>query len=684
MSVSRRLEAGLRTVRRSYGRDPFLLPTITLTPVVLAVAIASRRPGDIAVAVVLSVVAVGLQFVLGRWPGRLLRRRRGSRTWARIAVPLVYVGLAVQLVGGPALPLLALFIPIVAGAAALGPLQAWVTAIVATVIYLLPEVGNLGSPAAVAIRGVTLSGVSLILAFGVRRMVRALQAAVREARLATAKERRRSRQLGALHEVGNLLASAGPSTELLERTVQVLARGFDYPHASIYLGDESHVSLVAQYGYPEALAGFDPGAGVAGRVMRTREIALVGDVTADADYVPGTIPATSLICAPLIVDDRFLGVLNVETSGARRLDMTDRTLMGILATRIATSVALGRDRQALAERAELFRDVEQFGRDVSASLAIDTLATVILEALGRVVPADILAVTLLDPGNGRYTIRAVRGIDSAVLARSVQPGVGLAGRAIRDRNLVMDAIGQEGQPPWLDDMDVPALSCGVGLPLLRDAVVVGALTVGRTADEARFSDLELEGLQLLASHAALAVANAFLHREVEELAIRDGLTGLYNRRYFDETLERMLAQRQRERLSGWRPLSAIVFDLDHFGAFNKEHGHQVGDGVLRAFSDVLRARFRSSDLVARLGGEEFIAVLDGAGLERAVAAANDVRERLSAQPLTGADGHPLAITVSAGCAELDPAAISREELLRTADVALFMAKRAGRDRVVAA
>ncbi|MGH2383483.1 MAG: GGDEF domain-containing protein, partial [Candidatus Limnocylindria bacterium] len=124
---------------------------------------------------------------------------------------------------------------------------------------------------------------------------------------------------------------------------------------------------------------------------------------------------------------------------------------------------------------------------------------------------------------------------------------------------------------------------------------VGALTIGRTTLAAPFTDLEVEGLQLLASSAALAIANAFLHAEVGELAVRDPLTGLYNRRYFDEALDRMLAAHRRERLTGWRPLSAIVFDLDRFGVFNKEHGHQVGDQVLKAFAEVLASRFRAGE-----------------------------------------------------------------------------------------
>jgi diguanylate cyclase (GGDEF)-like protein len=454
---------------------------------------------------------------------------------------------------------------------------------------------------------------------------------------------------------------------------------------SVYLGDAELVHLAAQRGYEDAPESFDTKTGIAGRVMRTRELAFVPDAGADPDYVPGTQPPTSLICAPLIADDRFLGLLSVDSTDERQLDETDRSLIVIMATRIASAVALGQDRQALSARADLFRDIEAFGRDVTSSLALEPLAEMIIEATGRVVLADTLAVTLLDRSDGRYLVRAARGVPDEVIGREIAVGDGLAGRAIRDRATVVDnLLAADRFPRALQDLNLPFWKHGVGLPLIRDGVVVGAMTIGRTTEEAAFTELELEGLQLLAGSAALAVANAFLHAEVAELAVRDSLTGLYNRRHFDEALDRALAAYRRERLSRPRPLSAIVFDLDRFGLFNKEHGHQVGDVVLKAFADVLASRFRASDLVARLGGEEFIVVLDGADRQAAVIAADEVRAMLAERTVRAEDGTELRVTVSAGCAELDPADPTRESLLRTADVALFMAKRAGRDRVVAA
>ena len=681
-----RARPALVTPMRTLARDHHLLYTATLAPVVIGVAVVARRPGEVGLAVTLSVAALAIQALLGVLGPRSLRQRRTAYSLVRLAVPLVYVGIAVQAIGGPALPLLALFVPIVAGAAALGAIQGWATAGFAAIVFLVPQIGELGSPAAVVLRGITLAGVALILAYGTRRIVRALEAAAREARVATIGTRRRARQIDALDELGRILAAGGRAEDLLGNAVSTIAGRFGYPFVTVYLGTDAHISLAASHGYDDALPSFDPRRGVAGRVMRTREVAFVPDVSTDQEYVPGTIRATSLITAPLLVEDRFLGVLNVETVGTRRLDETDASLVGIVASRIATFIALGVEREALVARAALFRDIDRFGRELSATrLAIDPLADVIAEAIATVVRTDVVAVTLLDRASGRFTFRAVHGQPPEVIGREVLPGEGLAGRAIRERTEVVDRmLSPERFPASVRELALTPFSTGIGLPLVRDGVVIGALTIGRADIGDPFTDLEIEGLKLVASSAALAIANAMLHAEVAELAVRDPLTGLYNRRHFDEALDRVLATLQRDRLRGSRPVSAIIFDLDRFGSFNKEHGHQVGDQVLKLFANVLANRFRAGDLVARLGGEEFVAVLDGADREAAIAIADDGRASLATKSVRAEDGALLRVTVSAGCAQVDPADPTREALLRMADVALFMAKRAGRDRVVAA
>jgi diguanylate cyclase (GGDEF)-like protein len=663
--------------------DPYLFYTASLVPIVWIVA-STTAQDDFWTGTALGSTALVAQLLLGYVGDRRHLQARVGWQLLRLLPPLVFVAVASRTVGGSSLPLIPLFIPVVAGAAAAGRVQGAVATSVAAAVMLVPELASFGSPSGIGLRGMTLAGVTIVVAFGTRRMVRALEEALDVARTAVIAGKRRARQISALESVGRLLAAGGATAAPIAAVVDVVVRRFGYTHVSVYLGDSERVNLTAHGGYVEAIASFDSSTGVAGRVMRTHELAFVPDISADPDYIAGTLTATSLICAPLFIDGRFLGLLNVETSEGRRLDETDRSLVVIIAARIASAVALGQDRQALAARADLFRDVEAFGRDVTSSLAVEPLAEMMIEAISRVVIADVLAVSLLDRENGRYVIRAARGLPG-VVGHEIQVGDGLAGRAIRDRAIVIDnTLTADQFPQSIQDLNLPIWNYGVGLPLVRDGVVVGAISIGRTTGTEGFTDLELEGLQLLASSAALAVANAFLHAEVAELAVRDPLTGLYNRRHFDEALDRVLAVHRRERLSGPRPLSAIMFDLDRFGLFNKEHGHQVGDAVLREFADVLAARFRASDLVARIGGEEFIVVLDGADRQAAVRTADEVRGLLAGRSVRADDGTELRVTVSAGCAELDPADPTRESLLRTADVALFMAKRAGRDRVVAA
>jgi len=125
----------------------------------------------------------------------------------------------------------------------------------------------------------------------------------------------------------------------------------------------------------------------------------------------------------------------------------------------------------------------------------------------------------------------------------------------------------------------------------------------------------------------------------------------------------------------------LIFDLDHFGLVNKQHGHQAGDAVLRVFASILKRRFRQQDLVVRYGGEEFVAVIEGITAVGATRIANEVRAALEARSIDIGTGTPLRVTVSAGCAQLGDERDTSAGIAM-ADVWLSQAKRAGRNQVV--
>lgn len=167
--------------------------------------------------------------------------------------------------------------------------------------------------------------------------------------------------------------------------------------------------------------------------------------------------------------------------------------------------------------------------------------------------------------------------------------------------------------------------------------------------------------------------------KLERLANHDGLTGLLNRTSFNSEFDRLIAAHGPD-----RPLSVLMMDVDHFKNINDSFGHQVGDDALRMVSAVVREKARQQDLVARYGGEEIIIALPDTRAETALAIAERLRMAISARPLDDRAGDTLHLTVSIGVAELPRHAGAGEELIRAADMALYMAKSDGRNRVVMA
>jgi diguanylate cyclase (GGDEF)-like protein len=467
--------------------------------------------------------------------------------------------------------------------------------------------------------------------------------------------------------------------------MDVLVAHFGYRYVSIYTVEGSLMRLGAQRGYDEVIETFDGSIGVVGRVMRTGNPELIRDVSSDPDYAAANKNVRSEVSIPLAVDGVMLGVLNVESPADAPLDEGDLDTMKVVGDRVAAALALGRERQALQERAELFGRLARFGSAINASLESATAHESIIGAVAEVLEVDITTLILRDWTTGEDRIVAIRGGDERYVGVSIPAGEGGAGVALAQGRVVSnDQVRREEFPAVLRGARVPDVLVSASFPLLRDDAVIGAMNVVRLDLARVFTPLELETMPLIASQIALALNNVELHARMAEAAVRDPLTGLWNRRHLDVALARLFATRARFDPELRRPVAAIMFDLDQFGLFNKRHGHQTGDAVLRAFGSILTRRLRSSDLVARFGGEEFLAVLDGASLDEAQRVAEEIRRELESIMIPGSDGEELHATVSAGCASLGPNVTSLEALLEVADVGLQMAKRGGRNQVVAA
>ena len=211
------------------------------------------------------------------------------------------------------------------------------------------------------------------------------------------------------------------------------------------------------------------------------------------------------------------------------------------------------------------------------------------------------------------------------------------------------------------------------IPMMARGETLGMLhTQCDAADSA-----ELHLLETVATQIASSMANLHLRAVLHSQSIKDPLTGLFNRRYLEETMQREELRAARNKTT----LSVVMLDLDHFKAFNDGHGHQAGDQVLRLVGEALRQAIRGEDIACRYGGEEFTLILPGASLDDAVHRAEQVRAAIAQLPVRLGGRTLESITVSLGVATYPTHGDNWTRVLQAADAALYRAKQKGRNRV---
>jgi len=314
----------------------------------------------------------------------------------------------------------------------------------------------------------------------------------------------------------------------------------------------------------------------------------------------------------------------------------------------------------------------------AAAESLDRLLAAIAAELERLFPVDRADAALAE--NGYLAASIVAGRATAGAARA-------AGRYPIDESHHLGWVMSRAQAIWRND--IPAelrfretlpragMASDMAIPLRSHGRVTGALRVAsRRAFAYEPEDFDL--LQRLADFVAVAVENQRLldaHRRMAEV---DGLTGVCNHRHF-----RTLLARETERARQLsQSLALVMVDVDHFKRVNDDHGHPVGDAVLRHVAGLLARRVRRSDVVSRYGGEEFAILLPGSDAAAAARLAEELRAGLASG--SGHDGDspsPVPVTASFGVASIPADAATETELVEAADRALYRAKRSGRNRV---
>lgn len=431
---------------------------------------------------------------------------------------------------------------------------------------------------------------------------------------------------------------------------------------SVFLHEHGRVWVLAQRGYRTLPDGQPLSQGITSRAVRTGQPQFVGDVRADEDYVAADEDVCSELALPLGEGVPAAGVLDISTR-ARSLPRAAvehfAGLARLLGARLeAEETAPQRGLSALAR---LFVHV-------SLVREVDTIAELTARSLGHLLQLDSTQLYLGEReamARVGFWVRAESGLqplDSMV--------------ALRLSERVTTTAAFTSLPVDADLLQVsPDRGTGeiIWLPLRASGNMVGAV-VGYLQQRRVFEREQREAAALLAAHAAAALDSARALERERRAAVTDPLTGLLNRRGFDDHFE---AELERAQQTG-QQVSILMLDCDDFKTINDRGGHDRGDRALRAIAACLEDLKRPGDITARLGGDEFAVVLAEAGSTTAQAVAERLREGLLA-----AGGPRIGITsASFGTATYPADGFSPAELLRAADQAMYAAKRSGKNRTV--
>ena len=285
---------------------------------------------------------------------------------------------------------------------------------------------------------------------------------------------------------------------------------------------------------------------------------------------------------------------------------------------------------------------------------------------------------LLERPDSLAQLRQTLGLQ---LQTSLEPQriLGLFFREIQ-RLVPLDALNYEHQP---SDLRLQLGTRGhhsISYSLSHEGEQLGELVFRRNQ---RFSEQEQGNLESLLSALLFPMRNALLYRAATQSALRDPLTDTGNRIAMDQTLEREIEMSRRHS----QPLSLLMLDIDHFKQINDTYGHAEGDALLRELGQLLKSHVRAEDIACRYGGEEFIMIMPDASLEAVQQRAEYLRQavkKMRLQQVQNQGQTPEGITLSLGVAVYPQHGRTKDAVLHAADAALYLAKQAGRDRVVVA
>ncbi|MBK6793118.1 MAG: GGDEF domain-containing protein [Anaerolineales bacterium] len=394
----------------------------------------------------------------------------------------------------------------------------------------------------------------------------------------------------------------------------------------------------------------------------------------------------SQMFVPVVSGKRTIGVLSIQSYEVNFYKSEQLSLLKDLASHCAGALERIWAQEALGEFVERLKVLHTAVNEINASLEMERVCQVVHETVSRIMPCNDFVIDGYDgKSNEIIPIFAVEHPNRRVYANRYIADHGLAGEIVRTKKPLLfhtkkEIDGSNIQFEDFSSFEEDPTESILAVPMILHGEIYGMVSAQSYQPNA-YAQEDLYLLEVLASHAAIAIENARLFDSIHRLANTDELTGILNRRRFFELTEHEFIKAQQTQI----PLSIIMLDVDDFKWFNDRHGHKMGDAVLVLATQTCKTSLRQDDIFARMGGEEFAVALPNTRITDAVEVASRLRSAIQIARFSDQSDLPSldapVITVSVGVTEFDHTCKSLDVLLDRADKAMYLSKNSGRNQV---
>ncbi len=481
-------------------------------------------------------------------------------------------------------------------------------------------------------------------------------------------------KVAVLYDASQAVLSTLDLNEVLQQILVIARDYFHLQNVAILLVDEDQGDLYVHChkGWREGLLDLRMpfGKGIAGTAAQQKRPIYSPDVSKDPRYIPSGGNTRSELAVPLIVRDVTVGVLDCQSEQVGYFDSETIDLLALFSTHASMAIQNARLHALERKRALQLQTINAIAQQSTGVLDVkELLAKVCLLVQEKFQLAHVSVLLkeedelVLSAHHGRLT--PIIQLGGRVPADSGPCGAALDGGKTQIENDV-----RNGKGCTMFFKETASRMC---IPLVSFGQPLGVLVMDSDRADA-FRHFETQPVESTADICATAIQNARYVERVKQLAYLDGLTGIFNRRYFEL---RIVEEIDRNRRYG-SGMAVIMVDIDHFKRLNDEFGHLLGDEVLRQVSSIFHQQLRKIDVVCRYGGEEFAILLSQTSAYHSSEVAEKLRRLVEKWQFPGV---PRAVTISAGVANCPEDGMTRDELVKAADAGLYAAKQAGRNRV---